>query len=251
MLRQRVLFQSGSDLFGNCKIPGVSATPHNKITGCGSAVPEMQQSDIDDCSLIVGQIGPEPYLEAMDKYPDYDIIKGGRAYDYVPYVAFAAACLKKQYPCFDKTEEVSSRIYGGLYHSSKIMECGGLCATPKSAGAISTIYSDGSFDIMPTDDNARCTPLSVAAHTLYEKTRPDILHGPGGWLDLNGSKYEQRPDGRTVRVRGSAFHSSISIGKPYQVKLEAARNKGFRSMYMGYHRDRESAAWWYPGICRS
>jgi len=42
---------------------------------------------------------------------------------------------------------------------------------------LQTVYTDGTFDIKPTDPKAKCTTLSVAAHTLYEKTRPDILHG--------------------------------------------------------------------------
>jgi len=33
----------------------------------------------------------------------------------------------------------------------KIMECGGVCATPKGRGATATVYTDGTFDIKPTD----------------------------------------------------------------------------------------------------
>lgn len=41
-----------------------------------------------------------------------------------------------------------------------------------------------SFELTPLNPIERCSPLSVAAHTLYEKTRPDLLPGPGGILDL-------------------------------------------------------------------
>ena len=101
------------------------------------------------------------------------------------------------------------------------------------------VYLDGTFDIRPLSPGSKCTPLSVAAHTLYEKTRPDILHGPGGYLDVNDSKYEQLEDGKTVRVRGARFFTSAVQGVPYQIKLEAARMTGFRTMYMGSMKDRK------------
>jgi hypothetical protein len=120
------------------------------------------------------------------------------------------------------------------------MECGGQCATPKSHGASATVYSDGTFDISPHDPDAQCTPASVSAHTLYEKTRPDILSGPGGYLDLTASTYEQLEDGRTCRVRGGLFVFSTDAGQPYRLKLEAATTIGYRSMFMGSIRDRKS-----------
>jgi hypothetical protein len=119
------------------------------------------------------------------------------------------------------------------------MECGASCARPKGNGASATIYEDGSFDIVPNDPASKCTPLSVSAHTLYEKTRPDILSGPGGWLDLTKSTYEQLADGRTVRCRGATFTFSRDAGKPYQIKLEGAKVVGYRAQYMGSYHDRK------------
>lgn len=51
--------------------------------------------------------------------------------------------------------------------------------------------------------HATRTPVSVAAHALYENTRPDLLFGPGGHVDLTNSEYELLEDKRTVRMRGS------------------------------------------------
>jgi len=85
--------------------------------------------------------------------------------------------------------------------------------------------------------NAICTPASVAAHSLYEKSRPDILAGPGGILDLTKSRYEALPDGKSVRVRGGTFAWLKDSNLPYAVKLEAARVKGYRTMFMGGIRD--------------
>ena len=50
---------------------------------------------------------------------------------------------------------------------------------------------NSSFDLIPLSPVERCTPLSVAAHTLYEKTRPDRLPGPGGALHLQDATYAQ------------------------------------------------------------
>jgi hypothetical protein len=91
-----------------------------------------------------------------------------------------------------------------------------------------------SFDLIPLQPGARCTPLSVAAHLLYEKSRPDILQGPGGELHTKGMTYEQ-VDERTVRVRGAKF-----IPQPegeYTVKTEAARINGYQSSFVGAFRD--------------
>ncbi|KAJ5414614.1 hypothetical protein N7509_001241 [Penicillium cosmopolitanum] len=96
-----------------------------------------------------------------------------------------------------------------------------------------TVYADGSFDIRPLAAESRCTPTSVAAHALYEKSRPDILHGPGGYLDLNTATYTSLSDGISVRTFGSEFVWSKSQGLPYTIKFEAARVVGYRGIFMG------------------
>ncbi|EXJ91695.1 hypothetical protein A1O3_00245 [Capronia epimyces CBS 606.96] len=186
------------------------------ITPCGTAVPALQTKDIEDASLIVAQMGLEPYLKAMEEHPDFDIIIGGRTYDPSPYAAF---CL---YHGFNDL--------GLAYHMGKILECGAICAVPKSREALAVVRRDH-FDVVPSNPNARCTPVSVAAHTLYEKTRPDILVGPGGTLSLQDTTYEGLQDNRTVRVRGAKF-IPVPDGQ-YTVKLEAARTAGYHSTFFG------------------
>lgn len=185
-------------------------------------------------------MGPEPYLKAIERCPDYDVILGGRAYDPSPYVAFANACLKGSHPGYSKLDHQQvARVQGAIMHAGKILECGGLCAVPKSVGVVATIFEDGSFDVRPTSPAARCTALSVAAHSLYEKSRPDRLFGPGGYLDVSRSTFVENGDGLSVHVTGSMFRTSKEEGKPYQVKLEGARNRGYRAIYAGFIRDRE------------
>lgn len=188
---------------------------------CGKAVPELQPRDIHDATRIVAQMGIEPWLKAMVEYPDFDIIVGGRSYDPSPYAAF---CVHHGFTDL-----------GVAYHMGKIMECGALCSIPKSKEALAIVRKD-SFDIRALDPRSRCTAISVASHTLYEKTRPDILLGPGGDLHLDNTEYEELPDQRTVRVRGARFVPS-NDGE-YTIKLEAARQDGYHTMFIGGFTDR-------------
>lgn len=89
-----------------------------------------------------------------------------------------------------------------------------------------------SFDLTPLSPQERCTPLSVASHTLYEKTRPDRLPGPGGVLHLDDAKYEQITE-KTVRIRGAKFIPTLV----YQIKLEGVEHLGYRTIFIGGIRD--------------
>ncbi|KAF2446173.1 hypothetical protein P171DRAFT_430385 [Karstenula rhodostoma CBS 690.94] len=208
---------------------------NNAISGCGTPVPPLTAELIDSAPRIASQMGPEPFYDAMTATPDFNIIVGGRAYDPSPYIAFAAWASKT--PFNQTATPEAKRLWGGFTHMGKILECGGLCATPKCSAVRATVYQDGTFDLTPGAPQSRCTPLSVSAHTLYEKSRPDLLFGPGGWLDLTESSYETLDDGRTCRVRGGRFTFSRDVGEKYTVKLEAARVVGYRSNYMGSVKD--------------
>ena len=185
-----------------------------RIGPCGP-VPALTEADVDAAENIVAQMGVEPFSQALDEDPELDIIIAGRAYDPAPY---AALCLRRGVDP------------GVAWHMGKIMECGGVCAEPKGAVILATIRED-SFDLTPMSPAARCTPLSVAAHTLYEKSRADLLAGPGGVLDLNAATYEPLND-RTTRVRRSVFRPT-----PYTVKLEGAKIVGHRTVFIGGIRD--------------
>ena len=207
------------------------------VTGCGKPVPELTQQKIDATPRIVAQMGPEPILDAMLANPDFNILIAGRAYDPAPYIAYTAFATGTS---LEETGSPSAKqLWGGFAHMGKILECGGLCGVPKSNGAMATMYEDGTFDVTPLDPSSKCTPISVAAHTLYEKSRPDILYGPGGYPDLANMKTEAREDGRSVRVRGSMFHFLKDEGLPYALKLEGAEIVGYRAQTMGSFRDRE------------
>lgn len=187
-----------------------------KVVPCDCA-PELTVQDIDESVRIVAQMGAEPILKALQDYPDGDIFFVGRAYDPSPYAAY---CMYR-----------GINNGGVIWHMGKIMECGAVCAEPKGAVILATVRDD-SFDLEPMADNARCTTVSTAAHTLYEKTRPDLLPGPGGVLDLTGSHYKQISE-RAVRVSGSKFVPS----EKYQIKLEGAAICGYRTIFIAGVRD--------------
>ncbi|KAK6524152.1 hypothetical protein TWF694_005813 [Orbilia ellipsospora] len=189
------------------------------IAPCGGGVPELVEAEVDIATRIVAQMGVEPYLKAMKEIPDFDIIIAGRSYDPSPYAAF----------CFHK----GFTDMGLNYAMGKLMECGAQCAVPKSREAIAVMRRDH-FDIYPLTEGAKMTETSVASHFLYEKTRPDILAGPGGQLLLDGATFEQ-VDFRTVRIRGAKFNHEAE--GEYTVKLEGAKVNGYHSIFHGAIRD--------------
>lgn len=157
----------------------------------------------------MAQIGEQPYINALEE--GADVIIAGRSYD--PSV-FAALAIKEG---FDK---------GLAIHLGKILECAAICALPGSGSdcMFGYLHKDD-FVLEPLSPLRKCTTLSIAAHTLYEKTNPYILPGPGGAINLHESKFEQIDDNK-VRVSGSKFVPT----EQYFVKLEGVRRVGYRTM---------------------
>lgn len=187
----------------------------NKVVPCGP-VPSLTTDIIDNSIVIVAQMGVEPIIEALKAKPD--IIIAGRAYD---PVLFAALPIMKG---FDP---------GLALHLGKVLECGAIAASPGTAkdGMIGILYEDH-FLVTPTNKKRACTPQSVAAHTLYEKSHPYYLPGPGGMLDLSKTSFTKE-DERTVCVRGSRFVPS----EQYTVKVEGVKATGYRTVFIAGARD--------------
>ena len=174
--------------------------------------PALTTEVVDQSTAVVGQMGVEPFIKALEM--GAEVILAGRAYD--PAV-FASFPIMKG---FDP---------GLAIHMGKILECAAIAATPGSGSdsMFGTLRKDH-FVLEPLSPERKCTTLSVAAHTLYEKSNPLILPGPGGVLDLNKTTFEQIAD-NAVKVSGSRF-IPIPEGKKYTVKLEGARRVGYRTV---------------------
>lgn len=176
--------------------------------------PELTEEAIDGCKRIVAQLGFEPIMKGLQSGADGVI--AGRSLDVGLYMA---------YPLlhgFDK---------GLTAHMAKTIECGALCATPPiNENVFATLRRDH-FVVQTLSDTRICTPASVAAHAFYE--RPDIAReeNPGGYLDITPARYSQQ-DVRSVRVEGARW-----VDQPYTIKLEGARQIGYRTITIAGLRD--------------
>lgn len=178
--------------------------------------PQCTREDILESTHIVGQMGVEPFIKALND--GAEVVIAGRSYD--PNMFAALPIIRG----FDQ---------GLALHMGKILECAAIASTPGSGSdcMFGTIYEDR-FVLRTLNPARRCTTLSVSAHTLYEKTNPYILPGPGGTIDLHETTFTQLND-QEVEVRGSKFIPS----HPYYIKLEAAKCVGFRTVSIAGVRD--------------
>jgi len=172
-----------------------------------SPLPSIAQ--INTSSNIVAQMGVEPFIKALDM--GAQVIVAGRAYD--PAV-FACLAIKNGFDV------------GLAMHMGKILECATIAAVPGSGSdCMLGTLSPGSFVVEPLSDARKCTSLSVAAHTLYEKSDPTKLPGPGGVLDLSECVFEQIGE-NSVKVSKTKFIPDDE----YFIKLEGAALKGYRTV---------------------
>ena len=179
-------------------------------------VPELTEADIYDSTYLVAQMGLEPFINALDN--GADVVLAGRSYD--PAV-FAAYPVWKGYPT------------GLALHLGKILECAAIAALPGSGSdCMVGILDDEHFMVEPTNAGRQATVASVSAHTLYEKSNPYLLPGPGGSLDLYQCEFEQVTD-RRVAVRNSVFRSENN----YTLKIEGAKLTGYRVITIAGARD--------------
>lgn len=185
-----------------------------KVVPCGP-VPALSEEDIEQAVRIVGQMGVEPFIKALDG--GAEVILAGRSCD---TSIFAALPIKEG---FDK---------GLAIHLSKIIECTSMCADPGGRDAMMGYLREDHFLVESQNPAKRCTPISVAAHSLYEQPDPYLVYEPGGVLDMRNTRYEKYDDRRT-KVSGSRW---LTAGE-YTIKLEGVAKAGYRSFSMGGVRD--------------
>lgn len=184
----------------------ISAVPHG---------PQLTAEDVRASTHLVAQMGTAPLVAALRG--GADVVLAGRAYDPAVFAAL---------PLLHGFDE------GLALHMSKILECAAIAALPGSGSdCMLGILRRDHFVLEPLNPTRRCTPTSVAAHTLYEKNDPYRLPGPGGYLDLSDCVFA--PEGeRSVRVSGSRH-----VAQPFTVKLEGARLRGYRTVSVAGARD--------------
>lgn len=178
--------------------------------------PNFDEGVIDRAERIVGMMGEEPYLRALDN--GAEVVLAGRSSD---CAIFAGIPVREGIPA------------GVAWHAAKILECGTASVEQrKSPDCLMATCRPDHFDVEPLDPSLRCTPQSIASHSLYENSDPYLHVESNGTIDLTGSQYKAL-DNRRVRVTGSSFHPA----ETYTVKLEGAEKVGYQSVIVGGIRD--------------
>lgn len=182
-------------------------------TGLG---PELSEQALRE-STIVGQTGIHPLMTALQDGAQYVI--AGRSCD---VALFASDMIRRG-------------IDAGLaYHVGHVLECGALACDPGSPSdcLVAEVYDDGTALFTAPNPSRRCTSYSIAAHSLYEESHPQLQFYPEGILAMEKTEFSSR-DCRTAGIRNSRF---IRSGKPWpwSIKLEGARRLGSRKVSLIY-----------------
>jgi hypothetical protein len=164
---------------------------------------------VEASSYVVAQMGPEPIMALLDEGVDGVIT--GRALDVGLFMAAARRA---------GASWATAALFG------KLLECAGVALEPAdpSVPVYAEIRDDDSIVVRCPSEKSAVTERSLAAHTLYERMNPFREENPGGYLDLEGVRYEQL-DHRSVRVTGPRW-----VETPYAVKVEGAGRIGERSI---------------------
>ncbi len=181
-----------------------------------SPSPDLQEDTIRKAERFVAMMGIEPIQAALNS--GAQVVVAGRCSDVAIYAALPVL------------EGIPRQI---AFHAGKILECG-------AASVAQRLYPDcmaaeldqEGFTVEPPNPALRCTPQSVAAHTLYENADPYHVVESGGALDTTAAQYEAISD-RAVRVSGSRFVAS----EKYTVRIEGATLAGYRSIVVAGIRD--------------
>jgi hypothetical protein len=192
---------------------------------------ELGPEQLARCRRVVAMMGVGPLQDALREDPQFII--AGRCSDAALY---AAMPLMRGFPA------------GPAWHAGKIVECGTLACETMGPGAMVVTLREDSFSVHPVGPNLRCTPQSVAAHSLYETANPFLFAEPSGTLDITASTYDAVDD-ITVRVTGSRFVPA----EQHSLKLEGAELIGFETMLVGGVRDPlilSQLDWWLDRIRR-
>jgi hypothetical protein len=177
--------------------------------------PELSADSLGGCERVVAMMGVEPLQEALATDPQ--VVIAGRCSD---AALFAALPLIHGFP------------EGLAWHAGKVVECGTMACETMGRGVMVVTLRDDSFSVRPVGEGLRCTPQSVAAHSLYETADPYHFAEASGTVDLTNCTYEQE-DPVTVRVRDSRFIEAAEL----TLKLEGAALLGYEAMIVGGVRD--------------
>ena len=177
--------------------------------------PALTERTIDRSSRIVAMMGPEPFTRALDA--GAGVVLAGRASD---PACWAAAATRAGLPP------------APAWYAGKMLECGATPSIPKGHDCLFVTVRQDHVECEPTNPARRCTPLSIANHSLHENSSPVHHVEPGGMLDTSECRFEAVSD-RAVRISGMRWNPA----ERYTVKLEGVELAGYRSICVCGTRD--------------
>lgn len=170
----------------------------------------LTAEEVDAATHIVGQMGFSSFVKAYET--GADIIIAGRACD---TAIFASLPIMLGFPA------------GLSMHLAKIVECASLCCLPGGRDPMLASLDHDGFELESMAEQRRATPMSVAAHSLYEQSDPFFVYEPEGRLDVRAARYDAVDDRRT-RVSGAVWQDAAQLS----VKIEGARSMGHRAILL-------------------
>ncbi|WP_353248540.1 acyclic terpene utilization AtuA family protein [Salinisphaera sp. T31B1] len=185
-----------------------------RVNALGSR-PPLTTDTVERATRIVGAMGPEPYMDALDA--GADVIISGRSTDPAPWVAMVRRAGLPE---------------AQAWYAGKMLECGAEPALPKKEDCLFVTVGADYVECEPTSQERRCTPLSVANFSLHENASPVHHFEPGGMLDTTECVFEAVSD-RAVRITGMKWLPASQ----YTVKLEGVEQTGFRALAICGTRD--------------
>ncbi len=182
-----------------------------RVRALGTALGSpLDAETVDRAAHVVGQMGTDAFIRALRLEPD--IVLAGRACD---TAIFAAVPIMLGYDP------------GPATHMAKIIECTSLCCAPGGRDAMLGTLHGESFELESMNPQRAATPLSVAAHSLYEQADPLAVHEPEGSVDLRAARFEPI-DARRVRAGGAVWRPAARVS----VKVEGAEWCGERAVLL-------------------
>jgi Acyclic terpene utilisation family protein AtuA len=193
----------------------------------GSTIPgldgraDLTLDVLDRTDRVVAVAGAAPYIALLDA--GADVIIGGRSSD---CAVFAAPAIRAGFP-----EDLS-------YYMGKVLECASFCAEPYGGkeSVVGEITSDH-VDVTAMHPDQRCTPTSVASHSMYERAHPYFEKVAGGTLDMSACRYEQVAE-KTTRITGPRWEPAADV----MIKLEGSGRIGHRFVGFAGVRDEYTIA---------
>ena len=181
----------------------------NQLAALGGTLP-VSLADLQSCTHIVGQMGCEPFDRAL--HLDPDIIIAGRACDTAIFAAIP------QRLSFDMAN---------VMHMAKIIECTSICCEPGGRDAMLATLNASGFELESMNPDRKATPLSVAAHSLYEQADPLTFTEPDGTLSVENARYTAI-DNRRTHVTGATWEHASQC----TIKVEGSAPVGHRAVLL-------------------